>query len=117
MKRTLDLNHSGLQEFDVEIPPEERSYILRHAVWLALEEGMSLEDEVRRPENSGDPYCLIYAALCNTEDFKQESAHRRTLRSLIRKPRIREVLLGWRRTCFTLASLDPRQPFVEFEPT
>ena len=74
LKRTLDLNYSESQEFDVEITTEERSYILRHAVWLALEEGMSLDDEVRRPENSGDPYCLIYAALCNTEDFKQESA-------------------------------------------
>ena len=74
LKRTLDLNSYESKEFDVEIATEERSYILRHAVWLALEEDISLDDEVRRPENSGDPYCLIYAAIRNTEDFKLESA-------------------------------------------
>jgi len=74
LKRTLDLNHSELKGIDGEITTEERSYILRHAVWLALEEGISFDDEVRCPENAGDPYCLIYAAIRNTEDFKQESA-------------------------------------------
>jgi hypothetical protein len=27
------------------MPADERSYILRHAVWLALEEGFDLDDE------------------------------------------------------------------------
>lgn len=70
LKRTLALTPSTSGEFDVEMPADERSYILRHAVWLALEEGFDLDDEARRSENAGDPYCHIYAAIRKTDDFQ-----------------------------------------------
>jgi hypothetical protein len=68
-KRTLALKPIESEEFNLEITAEERSYILHHAVWLALEEGFSLDDEVRQPENTGDPHCVIYAAIRKPEDF------------------------------------------------
>lgn len=74
LKRTLGLTPSTSGEFDVGMTAEERGYILRHAVWLALEEGFDLDDVVRRPENEGDPYCLIYAAIRRTEGFQPSPA-------------------------------------------
>ncbi len=74
LKRTLTLDPTNNREFDVAMTADERGYILRHAVWLALEEGFDLDNEVRRPENAGSPYCLIYAAIRKTEDFQPTPA-------------------------------------------
>ena len=74
LKRTLALEASSNGEFGVEMTADERGYILRQAVWFALEEGFDLDDEVRRPENAGDPYCMIYAAVRKTKDFQPPPA-------------------------------------------
>jgi hypothetical protein len=74
LKRTLALIPSSDGDFDVDMTADERGYVLRHAVWLALEEGFELDDVARRPENSGDPYCLIYAAIRKPEDFQPSPA-------------------------------------------
>lgn len=53
----------------VEMEPAERSAVCRHAVLLALGEGLDLDHEVRAEENRSDPFAAIYAAVRNVPNF------------------------------------------------
>jgi hypothetical protein len=74
LKRVLSLQPSTSENFNVRMRVDEREYIVRHAVWLALEEGFELDDEARRAENGDDPYYLMYAAIRKIENFQARPA-------------------------------------------
>jgi hypothetical protein len=57
-----------LTEFDnQELNEVERAVVLRHAILLALEEGLNFDDLLSDPRNYSNPYTAIYIALRKVE--------------------------------------------------
>lgn len=57
----------------IEMSPQDRSAVFRHAVLLAFEEGLDLTQEIPVTEGISDPFVAIYTALRKLTDFNLDT--------------------------------------------